>query len=256
MRILLHSSKAMRAPRPSARPLTRPALLDRAAELIGHLRAMSTADIASVMGVSQPLAERTHDLHRQWRPDGGGAAVDSFVGDIYSGLQVTELSDADREHAADRLRILSGLYGILRPDDGICPYRLEMGYRIGTGSLYDFWGDSIVGQLPADGPIVDLTATEYGQTVTRFVSPSRLVAPRFLTVSPRTGKPTFVTVHAKIARGAFARWLITSRVDSTDAMHGFAEIGYSFDRALSTPAAPAFVCREFGGRGLSVRLKH
>lgn len=121
-------------------------------------------------------------------------------------------------------------------------------------NLYDFWGDSIARCLPPAGVIVNLAAVEYSRTVTRFLDPGRLVSPRFLTVHPQTGEPTFVAVHAKIARGAFARWLLTARVDTPEKITEFAEIGYRHAPSLSKPRQPAFVCKEFGGKGLSVRL--
>ncbi len=82
-----------------------------------------------------------------------------------------------------------------------------------------------------------------------------MVAPRFLTLSPKTGQPTQVIVHTKIARGAFARWLMTSRVDAADELPRFSDLNYRYDAALSTPAEPVFVCRSFGGIGLSLRLQ-
>ncbi|GGK37146.1 UPF0246 protein [Pilimelia terevasa] len=255
--ILLHSSKAMRVPAPAggpARATGTPALVADAVTLMRELRALTPAGTARVMAVSADLAARTRALHDAWDPAGVSAAADTFVGDIYSGLRARDLSPADRDRAQDRLRILSGLYGILRPDDLICPYRLEMGYRLPSGTLYAYWGDRIAAQLPAEGGIVDLTAAEYGRTVTRHVAADRLVTPKFLTVDARTGEPGFVTVHAKIARGVYARWLVTARVESAARLPEFAEIGYRYDGARSRPAAPVYVCREFGGKGLSVRL--
>jgi cytoplasmic iron level regulating protein YaaA (DUF328/UPF0246 family) len=102
---------------------------------------------------------------------------------------------------------------------------------------------------------VNLAAGEYSKTVTGHISPDRVVTPKFLTIHPKTGQPTFVVVHAKIARGAFARWLVTSRIKDTDsALAGFGDIGYRYDEKLSSPNEPTFVCEEFGGKGLSVRL--
>jgi cytoplasmic iron level regulating protein YaaA (DUF328/UPF0246 family) len=173
-------------------------------------------------------------------------------------LQIDSFSAADRTYAEGHLRILSGLYGILRPGDGISPYRLEMGYRLPPGkysNLYQFWATSIAEQLPASGRIVNLAANEYSKTVVRHVDVDRLLTPRFLTIDPASQQPRFVVVHAKIARGAFARWLVTERVtDTMAAICEFSDIGYQYDEALSRPGEPAFVCREFGGKGLSVRL--
>jgi uncharacterized protein len=258
MIILLHSSKTMRAePGSGKQP---PLLLDKARRLDAYLKTLSPQQIAETMKVSPALAEKTRDLIAAWTvaPEAQTLAVASFTGDIYSGLQWPELSAADGDYAAQTLRILSGLYGILRPNDGICPYRLEMGYRLPDppyNNLYRFWAEDIAACLPVEGPIVNLSADEYSRTVTPFVDPARMVAPRFLTVSPKTGKPEFVVVHAKIARGAFARWLIKKRVGVVGDLAGFDDIGYRFDANLSQPGEPVFVCQEFGGKGLSIRLR-
>ncbi|MFV2017353.1 YaaA family protein [Micromonospora sp. LOL_023] len=267
MIILIHSSKTMRPP-PEALgrgTLGVPALLERSTELITYLRTLSDAQLGRMMAVSAELAARTKQQYAEWsaEPQRQSPAATAFVGDIYSGLQVDTFSAADRAHADHHLRILSGLYGILRPFDGVCPYRLEMGYRLPAtapnASLYRFWGGSIAAQLPADGRIVNLAANEYSKAVLPHVDAGRVVTPRFLTVDPASGRPKFVVVHAKIARGALARWLVRRRVadaveDPVDVLCGFDDIGYRYDEAASTPAEPTFVCQEFGGKGLSVRL--
>ncbi|GAB3802380.1 YaaA family protein [Micromonospora zhanjiangensis] len=251
MIILLHSSKTMRVPTAGTQPSGTPVLVDRAAELIDRLRRLTPAELAGAMTISPDLAEKTRTQYVDWSPEPAVAAAEAFVGDIYSGLRVDSFGPADRRYADTHMRILSGLYGILRPFDGINPYRLEMGYRLPGLNLYQFWGDAIAEQLPARGRIVNLAAAEYSRTVTRYVDADRVVTPKFLTVDPKTGQPKFIVVHAKIARGAFARWLVTERADD---LTGFADIGYRYDPALSSDREPVFVCAEFGGKGLSVRL--
>ena len=258
MIILLHSSKTMKSlPQPGLR---QPCLLDHARTLDASLKTLTPAELAKAMQLSPALAQKTHDLIAAWTDDPAAQtpAVDSFIGDIYSGLHANDLPPADRDYADETLRILSGLYGILRPYDGICPYRLEMGYKLPDprfSSLYTYWGDAIAQCLPPDGPIVNLAAVEYSQTVTRYVDPARVVAPRFLTVSPKTGTPEFVVVHAKIARGAFARWLITHRITDPSEITGFDEIGYKYEESLSGEEGPTFVAETFEGKGLSIRLQ-
>jgi uncharacterized protein len=260
--ILLHSSKTMRrTDRTGSQPLRPPQLLDKAVQLDAYLKTLSPGQLAKAMSLSAALAEKTHALIASWtvEPEEQSLALDSFTGDIYSGLHASDLTSEDREYADDQtLFILSGLYGILRPFDGICPYRLEMGYKLpdpNFASLYGFWGDSIAACLPPKGPVVNLAAAEYSQVVTRFIDPSRVVTPRFLTMNRKTGEPGFVVVHAKIARGAFARWLITTRAAQTAALVGFDDLGYRFDPNLSEPESPTFVCEDFGGKGLSIRLQ-
>jgi cytoplasmic iron level regulating protein YaaA (DUF328/UPF0246 family) len=262
--ILMHSSKTMRPPASGPVPSGVPALVDRAEELVAFLRTLSARRLAAIMKVSIELAEKTREQYAAWstKADRQAPAAATFVGDIYSGLRVDSFTAADRAYADKRLRILSGLYGILRPFDGISPYRLEMGYRLPPGryaSLYRFWDSSLAALLPASGRIVNLAANEYSRAVLPYVDPDRVVTPRFLTFDPATREPRFVVVHAKIARGAFARWLVKERVtgraaDAAAAVRGFADIGYRYDPTLSTQTEPTFVCREFGGKGLSVRL--
>ena len=249
----------MRPPGNGGSDLNQPKLLRKARQLAGMLQKLTKHDIESMMNISPKMAEATRELIAQWNvtPSNQRAAVDSFLGDIYSGLQVQSWSESDRDYANEHLRIVSGLYGILKPLDGIYPYRLEMGYKIPNQAfktMYEFWGTTIADTLDERETVINLTAVEYGKTVTKYVDESRVVTPKFLTVSPKTGEPIFVTVHAKIARGAFARWLIVNRIDDERSISAFADLGYVYDSTLSSVSQPVFICREFNGLGLSVRL--
>ena len=237
-----------------------PDLIAKTKPLIKYLKTLPAKDVGSVMKISSKLATTTHELIASWtdEPTCQRAAIDSFLGDIYSGLQVLEWSNKDLEYANQHLRILSGLYGILRPQDGIYPYRLEMGYRLPDPkfkNLYSYWGASVAQTLPEDSTIINLAAVEYSRLVTPYVDERKVITPSFLTISPKTNEPTFVVVHAKIARGAFAGWLIRNQIDSPSQLQNFEELGYAYSKGLSTPNAPVFICKSFGGIGLSVRLK-
>lgn len=258
--ILLHSSKTMRSSSLSSRILRSPQLIDQAVKLNLFLKTLSNEQLSSMMHISSQLAIKTHILIDAWSNDpiNQTPAIDCFIGDIYSGLRAGELSQADRIYADSTLWILSGLYGFLRPLDGIYPYRLEMAYKLSgfkTSDLYTFWGTQIADHLPPQVPIVNVSSLEYTKVITPFVDPSRIVTPQFLTLQPKTGVPTFMAVHAKIARGAFARWLITSRTIDLKKFHDFHELGYQFSPELSTLHTPTFVCETFGGKGLSIRLQ-
>ena len=221
MIILMHSSKTMRPPTSGIEPSGAPVLLDRAEELVGYLRTLSRQRLAQIMtdlgrarGEDAGAVRRVE--HRAGAAGAGGRDVRRRHLQRTAGRLVHARPTA--RYADAHLRILSGLYGILRPFDGISPYRLEMGYRLPRGryaNLYRFWGASIAEQLPASGRIVNLAANEYSKAVLPHVDPDRVVTPRFLTVDPASGEPKFVVVHAKIARGAFARWLVTARVHGT-----------------------------------------
>ncbi len=249
----------MRVASVADRLLRQPQLLEKTLLLDQYLKTLSAAQLGKIMKISQSLAEKTKELIMRWNVDvvQQTAAIDSFIGDIYSGLQAPTFSREDRGFADKHLYIFSGLYGLLRPEDGICPYRLEMGYKLSgfaEPNLYKFWGDSIPKLLPKEGPIINLAADEYAQTITAWIDQSRMIEPKFLTRHPKTGEPVFVVVHAKIARGAFARWLICGRIEDPSELNKFDGLGYRFDQKASTDRQPVFVCTEFGGKGLSIRL--
>lgn len=236
-----------------------PRLLGYAQELASYMKKLTENDIARVMKLSPKKAAETYKLIAAWSTDPAATrpAIDAFIGDIYSGLQVYTFTADDRAYAHEHLLILSGLYGGLRACDSVAPYRLEMGYRLPDEpyrNLYKYWGSQI-SQLVPDNvtQVVNLSAVEYTKVLLPHLD-HPVVTPKFLTVSPKTGEPTFVTVHTKIARGAFAHWMIVNRVDDVSKLDEFDELGYAYDASLSTFEQPAFVCRIFGGLGLSVRL--
>jgi cytoplasmic iron level regulating protein YaaA (DUF328/UPF0246 family) len=256
MIILLHSSKTMKSPVFKGEP-RQPQLIAKAHELGQYLKTLSPAELAKCMHVSAALVQKTHAAVQEWNTDSKGAslAIDSFVGDIYSGLRASDFTPAERAYADEHLRILSGLYGVLRPLDAIHPYRLEMGYKLPAhNNLYDFWGQDIANTLPKTGLVINVSSVEYTKAVLPYIAADRVITPQFLTADPTTGEPTFVVVHAKIARGAFARWLIKTGVQSMTRMHEFNDIGYTYSAKLSTPDSPAFVAQTFGGKGLSMRM--
>lgn len=256
--ILLHSSKTMRPPASASNKFQQPSLQRNANELAGYLKTLSVSDLRQQMHLSEPKAEQTHELLQSWSQDPSQLrpAIDAFLGDIYSGLQVQSFDRADRQYANDHLLILSGLYGVLRALDSIYPYRLEMGYKLPRYEYADlpaYWDDKIARLIPEDTTVVNLSAVEYTKAVLPYIS-NTVITPKFLTVSPKTNEPAFVTVHAKIARGAFAHWMVKRRVTNQSDINEFDELGYSFSPQYSTTNEPVFICKTFKGLGLSVRL--
>ncbi len=273
--IILHTSKTTRIKATEGAARQSIANSDAVSTLFDYLKSLSVMQIHLTMQVSEALAAKIHrQIHDPSLPN--LPALDIFLGDIYSGLQAQSFSEKDRQYANEHLYILSGLYGVLRALDQIQPYRLEMGYKLpgnahdpsqpNITSLYDFWGDKIAKQLPKNQDIINLSAVEYTKAVfpyiqgTKKIKPlpgfenTKIITPKFLTVSPKTGEPTFVTVHVKIARGAYARWLIQNRIEDLTKLKDFKEIGYKYNAELSTDEQPVFVAKEFKGLGLSVRL--
>lgn len=256
--ILLHSSKTMRAAPPSSVRYQRPQLLSKAEDLAQYVKTLSKPQIAKYMQLSSVKAAHTHELLQIWSSDDKAQqpAIDAFLGDIYSGLQVAEFDESDREYANEHLLILSGLYGGLRALDSIHPYRLEMGYKLPKKqykNLYDFWGDSIAQLVPGSNVVVNLSAVEYTKALLPHLT-NQVITPKFMTISAKTGEPIFVTVHAKIARGAFASWLIRNRIRDVRQLQTFRDLGYEYSAQHSTSTEPVFICSEFKGLGLSVRL--
>ncbi|MEO5950105.1 MAG: YaaA family protein [Candidatus Saccharimonadales bacterium] len=257
--ILLHSSKTMQRRKSDDNTYQAPQLLENAVELANFVSTLSADQLMKPMQLSSPMATTTQTMMRSWNtnPHEQLPAIDAFLGDIYSGLQSQLFTDNDRRYANDHLYILSGLYGVLRALDSIMPYRLEMGYRLSDErykNLYTYWGDSIAKILPSDVPIINLSAAEYTKVVLPHLKGADIISPRFLTIDPKTNEPKFVVVHAKVARGAFASWLIRNRIESTKNLWHFNELGYAFSTEMSTPEIPVFICKVYGGLGLSVRL--
>jgi uncharacterized protein len=244
MEIFINSSKTMISAH--AAGLQKPALLKQAKDLDAILKAYSVAELAKLMHLSPALAEETHALIKRWntRPLRQSAAIDAFRGDIYRGLVAQTLSDDDRCYSRDVLRILSGLYGILRPFDAIMPYRLELMYPVsgeGFGNLYQFWGKAIAAKISRKGSIVNLASQEYFRTIAPYVDSRRVVEPQFMVRMTPGAEITFAAVYAKVARGAFARWLITSRLTDPADFPEFTEHGYRYLPDLSTPEKPLFL---------------
>ena len=238
-----------------------PQLLAKATRLAKYVASLTPSQLETSMNISPQLAIKTHQLMNNWSnaPAASMPAIDAFLGDVYSGLRANQLSAFDRAYANEHVCILSGLYGILRPLDGIAPYRLEMGYRLPDEpfkSLYKFWGSSIADVLPTDELIVNLSALEYTKAVLPYLSNRKIVTPKFLTRNPLTKQLNPVVVHTKIARGAFARWMIIDRVNDASCFKDFADLNYRYSDSLSSESEPVYACESFGGLGLSVRLAH
>jgi len=260
MHILLHSSKTMVKSPVKSLKLTRPTFIEEATALNQHLRKVEKEIIETKMKISSKLADEVILQINQWSstPRFQTAAADAFVGDIYSGLQFNTMSDTDRGVAQNKLRIISGLYGILRPLDGVSPYRLEMAYDLAPkpfSNLYTFWGDKLAKQLDKNQETINLTSIEYGKSIIPFLNKNNIISPIFLTKNPKNGQYVNVAVHSKIARGAIASWLIRNNIENSKDVIEFNGLGYSYNEHKSTRNIPVFTTEAFGGIGLSIRQK-
>jgi cytoplasmic iron level regulating protein YaaA (DUF328/UPF0246 family) len=236
---------------------TVPEFQSDAVYLAGVAGTLSPADLQKLMSISPALAELNHKRFQDFlsEPEASATrpAVRAFAGDTYQGFHAQSLTPADLAYAQDHLRVLSGLYGLLRPLDAIQPYRLEMGSKLktsGGGSLYAYWGARIADALNAEGAasgsnvLINCASREYFGAVDLSALKLRVITPVFL--DEKNGEPKIISFHAKRARGAMARFVVENRVGTPKALAGFDGGGYRLDAGRSTPDAPVFVRPEKG----------
>lgn len=216
---------------------TRPRFDSEAATLAAAASHLTQKRLSELMKISPALAKLNADRFRDFPDAPERPAMFAFAGDVYTGLDAQTLEPEAVTFAQDHLRLLSGLYGLLRPLDAMRPYRLEMGTRWAPRKpkLTNWWGDRIAQALAEDvaaeetGVVLNLASQEYWAVVAgRLPAGIRVVAVDF-----REGD-RFVSFHAKKARGLMARWMIEHRITDIDAMRGFDSDGYAFDAATST----------------------
>ena len=212
---------------------TRPRLAEHADRLAQAAAKLTAPKLAGLMHISPKLAKLNVDRFRGWDEAPERPAIHAFAGDVYTGFEVKSLDEEARTYAQDHLRILSGLYGLLRPHDAIKPYRLEMGTRWAPGrakDLYGYWGTRVAALLAedADGTtIVNLASQEYWGAVAGKLPPQVEVVDIDFR-EPGPDGPRFVSFNAKRARGMMARWICEHRVDTVDGLASFDSDGYRF----------------------------
>ncbi|NML48003.1 peroxide stress protein YaaA [Ramlibacter sp. G-1-2-2] len=247
MLFLLSPAKSLdyESPVPAV-PHTLPEFVADSTRLIEVLRRKSPQQIASLMDISDPLAALNAARYEAWTPKftarNSRQAVLAFDGDVYDGLQARQLSAQDLDWAQQHLRMLSGLYGVLRPLDRMQPYRLEMGTALKVGStsnLYQYWGsrisENLNRQLAADKTpvVINLASQEYFKAVDRGALKARVIDCVFEEWKPGGWK--IVSFFAKKARGLMARYAITQRIETPRRLEAFDLEGYAFDAAASEP---------------------
>lgn len=232
------------SPLPKGLTVTRPDFLADSAELIGILAEYTPPEIASLMSLSDKLAALNVARYQSWTPDytapEGRPAVFAFKGDVYTGIEIERFSKADLKQAQSHLRILSGLYGLLRPLDLMLPYRLEMGTDLTNArgrNLYAFWGDQITEALNAalagqgDDILINLASNEYFKAVHPRKLQGRIITPQFR--DEKNGQYKIISFFAKKARGRMAAWLLQNRCSTPDDIRAFDVDGYVYNPALS-----------------------
>ncbi|KUJ76458.1 hypothetical protein AVO45_11745 [Ruegeria marisrubri] len=231
---------------------TQPDFQDDAIRLAKTARNLTLGDLKKLMSLSDDLARLNRDRFRAFadapQPEATRPAALAFAGDTYQGLEAASLEAEELAWAQDHLRILSGLYGLLRPLDAIQPYRLEMGSRLKTRrgkNLYDYWRDRLSKALNAQAEalgtdtLVNCASQEYFGAVDPKALKLRVITPVFM--EDKGGTPKIVSFFAKKARGAMARYVIQHRLTDPASLTDFDTGGYVYRADLSEPEKPVFV---------------
>lgn len=224
---------------------TQPRLLEQSQQLIDVCRKLSATEIASLMTVSEKIANLNVERFRDWNAEfdfsNARQALFAFKGDVYTGLDAYHLKDHDIDFAQQHLRMLSGLYGLLRPLDLMMPYRLEMGTKLKNSrgnNLYEFWGSIITDQINQDLAeidaklLVNLASDEYYKSVNEKKIQAEIIKPVFL--DQKNGKYKVISFYAKKARGLMARYLIENKLSQVEQLKAFDSEGYYFDAESSS----------------------
>ena len=237
------------------RKFSQPRFLDDAARLVEHMKTLDPGDLSDLMDINSDLAELNWQRYASWQAPfnlrNARQAVFAFRGDVYLGLQAERFGTAELNFAQKHLRILSGLYGVLRPLDLIQPYRLEMGRQVavdGHSGLYDFWGPRLAESLNEDLAaqpqkrklLVNLASNEYFQSVDSEALEADIITPVFKDQTVR-GDFRVLSFMAKRARGEMAAWIIKNRVNAPHALKKFSETGYRYSAQESTAERLVFL---------------
>ncbi|QMV15295.1 peroxide stress protein YaaA [Vibrio spartinae] len=230
---------------------TLPELLEHSEVLIDVCRQLTPADIASLMKVSDKIAGLNVARFAEWKNtfsfENSRQAILAFKGDVYTGLEAETLSDDDLDYAQLHLRMLSGLYGLLKPLDLMQPYRLEMGTKLANprgSNLYQFWGSVITEKLneaiqaQGDNILVNLASNEYFKSVHVKALDAQVITPVFKDC--KNGQYKVISFYAKKARGMMARYIIENRISSVEKLLDFDVAGYRYEAGESTATELVF----------------
>lgn len=253
MLILLSPAKTLDFETPAkTRTATQPVFLDQSQRLVDELQTMSPRKISSLMNISEKLGELNYERYVDWhtpftKKNAKQAAL-AFKGDVYTGLEAEKFSADDTKFAQQHLRILSGLYGVLRPLDLIQPYRLEMGTKFkneGGKDLYEFWGGGITDELNKalkslkSDVVINLASNEYFKAVNKKKLNAEIIAPAFKDL--KNGNYKIISFYAKKARGLMAAWIIKQGITDPKKLKQFKIAGYRYSAAESKPGQPTFI---------------
>lgn len=231
---------------------TAPQFIEHSEKLIKELRKYSPKKLQQLMSISDDLAQLNVERYQQWTTNHDAEntkqALFTFTGEVYAGLNATSFKKNELEYAQQHLRILSGLYGVLKPMDAIHAYRLEMGTKLKIGkksNLYEFWGDTIVKEINNtlkannDKVLVNLASNEYFKAVNKKKLATPVITPVFKDFT--NGQYKTVMVYAKKARGAMAAFIMKNKIKTIEELTAFDTDGYLFNEEASSPKELVFL---------------
>lgn len=230
-----------------------PYFLSKSKNLIKTLKNKKPEEISNLMNISEKLALLNSDRYKSWKGSrkespSSKQAIFVFKGDVYQGLNIEEFKKKDLDYSQNHLRLLSGLYGVLRPLDIIEPYRLEMGTKLkisNTKNLYEFWSDDIANQILKDlgliksNTILNLASNEYFNSVKSLEKSANIISPAFKDLSK--GKYKIISFYAKKARGLMASWILRNKIQKEEDLINFNIGGYYFSETESSKKVPVFL---------------
>ena len=245
MLVLLSPAKSLDYESPLlTKKSTKPRFIDDSAELIGGLKGLSVAQVGKLMSISDKLAELNHGRFAEWQSEftkeNSRQAILAFTGDVYQGMELAEWSAEDFARAQKQVRILSGLYGVLRPLDQMQAYRLEMGTKFANErgkNLYEFWGSKVTSLLNQDlkksgsESVVNLASNEYFSVVKKSELEGELVTPVFK--DEKNGKYKIISFYAKKARGMMADFIVREGIQEAKDLKKFKTSGYKYSAGES-----------------------
>ncbi|MGI9533055.1 peroxide stress protein YaaA [Lutimonas sp.] len=250
MKIVISPAKSLNfETEASTSDYTQPVFLKEAERLSKILKKKSARSLSKLMSISPALGQLNYERNQEWtvpfNPENAKQAVFAFTGEVYRGLDVTSMKEADISFLQDRLRILSGQYGVLKPLDLMQAYRLEMSTRLKVGvkpNLYKFWDskitDSLNSELEEGELFVNLASNEYYKVLQPKLLKVPVITPVFKEF--KNGDYKVVMTFAKLARGLMVRYIVDQKVDSIEGLKGFNVNGYAFDANLSTDTELVF----------------
>lgn len=229
--------------KPVTKEYSQASFLKESRQINNALKKLLPKDLSTLMSISDKLGELNFERNQQWKtpftPDNSKQAILAFTGDVYQGLDAASFSEREFEVAQQKLRILSGLYGVLKPLDLIQAYRLEMGTKFkieGSENLYGFWQDKITKAINNDlndlgGPLINLASNEYFKAIDKKKVKSEIITPAFKDL--KNGQYKMISFYAKRARGLMSRFIIQNNIEQAEDLKAFDLDGYYYNNELS-----------------------